>query len=206
MLLSEAKEILMQNGYIVESSVKGDFVKGERGGEKYKELSNDYTYDDARRFFIAAIYGESVANDPEQLENRWNTYLTKSRKNQFEKTYAAFEKIKAAGKAKLYRGVVVNKNKEIDTEHAGVCWSFSSSLPRKWVEGIWDNMVYNHVVNRSELEDCHKVIFSATTSVDNMLLPYSFWLAGRFERPEWEIRLKDENAVSNITKRFIDEE
>ncbi len=206
MLLSEAKEILMQNGYIVESSVKGDFVKGERGGEKYKELSNDYTYDDARRFFIAAIYGESVANDPEQLENRWNTYLTKSRKNQFEKTYAAFEKIKAAGKAKLYRGVVVNKGEEIDTEHAGVCWSFSASMPRRWVEGIWDNMVYNHVVNRSELEDCHKVIFTATTSVDNMLLPYSFWLAGRFERPEWEIRLKDENAVSSITKRFIDEE
>lgn len=205
MLLAEAKTILKKNGYIVESNVKGDFVKGERGGEKFKTLSNDYTYDDARRYFASAIIGEEKANDETYLNNWWDGIMRKSRKNQFEKTYAAFEKIKAAGKAKLYRGVIVNKGEEIDTEHAGVCWSFSASMPRRWVEDIWDKMVYSHVINNSELEDCVKVIFTATTTVDNMLLPYSFWLAGRFERPEWEIRLKDENAVGNITQRNLDE-
>lgn len=203
MLLTEAIIELNKNGYLVkESSIKGEFIKGERGGEKFIGLDNNYTYDEAKKYFASAIIGEK-AEDPEYLNKWWENTLPKGRKNQFEKTYAAFEKIKSVGKAKLYRGVVVNKDKEIDTEHAGVCWSFSSSLPRKWVENIWDNMVYKHVVSGSELEDCNKVIFTAESTINNMLLPYSIWLAGRFERPEWEIRLKDENLVTNITKKFI---
>jgi hypothetical protein len=33
---------------------------------------------------------------------------------------------------------------------------------------------------------------------------YSIWLAGRFERPEWEVRVKDESKVKIIKTMKLD--
>jgi hypothetical protein len=65
-------------------------------------------------------------------------------------------------------------------------------------------MVFNHIVNGDELEDCKKVILTDTTTLDNCRLPYSIWLAGRFERPEWEVRVKDESKVKIINSKEIE--
>lgn len=203
MNLCEALALLKQNDFICESSVKGDFVKGEQGGEDFQNLPADYSYDDAKRYFASAIIGPSKVNDKEKFNDWWDFYCRKSRINQFEKTYAQFEKYRAGAPIKLYRGVIIKNGEEVDLDKAGICWSFSPAVARKWVEGIWDNMVYNHIMNNSELEDCNKVIMTATTSLDNCDLPYSFWLAGRFDRPEWEVRLKDESKVKIISHKEI---
>ena len=186
----------------MESSIKGDFAKGEKGGEPYFDLPNDYTYEDARRYFMEAIYGKL---DDEDIQIYWDNYLRKSRIKQFETTYKQFEDYKNKTKQiKLYRGLVLNRDKEVDLDNAGECWSFNKNVAVKWVEGIWDNMVYNHLVNRADLEDCKKVILTATTTLDNCRLPYSIWLAGRFERPEWEVRVKDESKVKIIKSKEIE--
>ena len=202
MNLYEAADILHKNGFLMESSIKGDFAKGEKGGEPYFNLSNDYTYEDAKRYFMEAIYGEL---DDEGIQIRWDNYLRKSRIKQFEITYKQFEDYKNGTKPiKLYRGLVLNRDKEVDLDKAGECWSFNKNVAVKWVDGIWDNMVYNHIVNKFELEDCKKVILTATTTLDNCRLPYSIWLAGRFERPEWEVRVKDETKVKIIKSKEIE--
>lgn len=202
MNLYEAADILHKNGFLMESSIKGDFAKGEKGGEPYFDLPNDYTYDDARRYFMEAIYGKL---DDEDIQIYWDNYLRKSRIKQFETTYNQFEDYKNNTKQiKLYRGLVLNRDKEVDLDKAGECWSFNKNVAVKWVDGIWDNIVFNHIVNRTELEDCKKVILTATTTLDNCRLPYSIWLAGRFERPEWEVRVKDESKVKIINSKEIE--
>ena len=195
MNLYEAADILHKNGFLMESSIKGDFAKGEKGGEPYFDLPNDYTYEDARRYFM----------DDEDIQIYWDNYLRKSRIKQFETTYKQFEDYKNKTKQiKLYRGLVLNRDKEVDLDNAGECWSFNKNVAVKWVDGIWDNMVFNHIVNRAALEDCKKVILTATTTLDNCRLPYSIWLAGRFERPEWEVRVKDESKVKIINSKEIE--
>ena len=202
MNLYEAADILHKNGFLMESSIKGDFAKGEKGGEPYFDLPNDYTYDDARRYFMEAIYGKL---DDEDIQIYWDNYLRKSRIKQFETTYNQFEDYKNNTKQiKLYRGLVLNRDKEVDLDKAGECWSFNKNVAVKWVDGIWDDIVFNHIVNRTELEDCKKVILTATTTLDNCRLPYSIWLAGRFERPEWEVRVKDESKVKIINSKEIE--
>lgn len=202
MNLYEAADILNKNGFLMESSIKGDFAKGEKGGEPYFDLPNDYTYEDARRYFMEAIYGKL---DDEDIQVYWDNYLRKSRIKQFETTYKQFEDYKNNTKQiKLYRGLVLNRDKEVDLDNAGECWSFNKNVAVKWVDGIWDNMVYNHIVNEDDLEDCKKVILTATTTLDNCRLPYSIWLAGRFERPEWEVRVKDESKVKIIKSKEIE--
>lgn len=186
---------------VLESAVRGEYASGERGGEKFYNLPNDYTYDDAKRYFASAIIGEESANDKERLENWWNVYCRKSRKTQFEKTYAQFEKYRAGAPIKLYRGLVLKAGTEVDLDRAGECWSFSRPMVTRWVDGIWDNMVYNHVVNGSELEDCKKYVLTGETTINNCRLPYSLWLAGRFERPEWEVRVADEKAIKIVGRK-----
>ena len=202
MNLYEAADILNKNGFLMESSIKGDFAKGEKGGAPYFDLPNDYTYEDARRYFMEAIYGKL---DDEDIQIYWDNYLRKSRIKQFETTYNQFEDYKNKTKQiKLYRGLVLNRDRELDLDPAGERWTFNKNVAVKWVDGIWDNMVFNHIVNGNDLEDCKKVILTATTTLDNCRLPYSIWLAGRFERPEWEVRVKDESKVKIINSKEIE--
>jgi hypothetical protein len=49
---------------VLESATRGEYLSGEHGGEKFVHLSNDYTYEDAKRYFASAIIGEKEANDP----------------------------------------------------------------------------------------------------------------------------------------------
>ena len=81
MNIYEAADILNKNGFLMESSIKGDFAKGEKGGEPYFDLPNDYTYEDAKRYFMEAIYGKL---DDEDIQVYWDNYLRKSRIKQFE--------------------------------------------------------------------------------------------------------------------------
>ena len=186
----------------MESSIKGDFAKGEKGGEPYFDLPNDYTYEDARRYFMEAIYGKL---DDEDIQIYWDNYLRKSRIKQFETTYNQFEDYKNKTKQiKLYRGLVITGGNEIDMDKPGECWSFNQATARRWVENIWDIMVINHKVNADELHNSKKVILYGTTTLDNCRLPYSIWLAGRFERPEWEVRVKDESKVKIIKSKEIE--
>jgi hypothetical protein len=202
MNLYEAADILHKNGFLMESSIKGDFAKGEKGGEPYFDLPNDYTYEDARRYFMEAIYGKL---DDEDIQIYWDNYLRKSRIKQFETTYKQFEDYKNKTKQiKLYRGLVITDGNEIDMDKPGECWSFNQATARRWVENIWDIMVINHKVNADELHNSKKVILYGTTTLDNCRLPYSIWLAGRFERPEWEVRVKDESKVKIIKSKEIE--
>ena len=202
MNLYEAADILHKNGFLMESSIKGDFAKGEKGGEPYFDLPNDYTYEDARRYFMEAIYGKL---DDEDIQIYWDNYLRKSRIKQFETTYKQFEDYKNNTKQiKLYRGLVITDGNEIDMDKPGECWSFNQATARRWVENIWDIMVINHRVNADELHNSKKVILYGTTTLDNCRLPYSIWLAGRFERPEWEVRVKDESKVKIINSKEIE--
>jgi sulfatase maturation enzyme AslB (radical SAM superfamily) len=202
MNLYEAADILHKNGFLMESSIKGDFAKGEKGGEPYFDLPNDYTYEDARRYFMEAIYGKL---DDEDIQIYWDNYLRKSRIKQFETTYKQFEDYKNKTKQiKLYRGLVITGGNEIDMDKPGECWSFNQATARRWVENIWDIMVINHRVNADELHNSKKVILYGTTTLDNCRLPYSIWLAGRFERPEWEVRVKDESKVKIIKSKEIE--
>lgn len=202
MNLYEAKHILNANGYILESSMKGDFAKGEKGGEPYFNLSNDYSYSDAKRIFVQAKYGEK--NSDESLIDIWNNYISAAEKKQFNKTYEQFEKYKAGEPIKLYRGLVITSGEELDVNKPGECWSFSSKKAKTWAENIWDIMVYNHIVNSEELHNSDKYVLVGETTLDNCRLPYSIWLAGRFERPEWEVRVKDETKVKIISKKIIE--
>ena len=104
----------------------------------------------------------------------------------------------------MYRGIVLNGNKEVDLDKPGECWSFSSKKAMDWANDIWDKMVYDHIVSNSELVDCDKMILFGETTLDNCRLPYSIWLAGRFERPEWEVRVKDESKVKIIKTIKLD--
>lgn len=189
---------------ILESATRGEYLSGEHGGEKFIDLPNDYTYEDARRYFASAIIGEKDANDAERLEIWWNNYCGKARRNQFERTYAQFEKYRNGEQIKLYRGLVVKAGAEIDLDRAGECWSFSRAMVGRWVDGIWDSMVYKHIMNASQLEDCQKFILTGTTTLDNCRLAYSFWLAGRFERPEWEVRLVNEQKVRIVSRKEVE--
>jgi hypothetical protein len=92
MNLYEAADILHKNGFLMESSIKGDFAKGEKGGEPYFDLPNDYEYSDAKRIFIEAKYGKK--NNDESLIDIWHNYIKASEKKQFEKTYEQFEQYK----------------------------------------------------------------------------------------------------------------
>ena len=202
MNLYEAQHILNENGFFMESSIKGDFVKGEKGGEPYFNLPNNYEYSDAKRIFIEAKYGKK--NNDESLIDVWNNYIKASEKKQFEQTYDKFEQYKSGTPIKLYRGLVLTNGNEVDMDKPGECWSFSLATARRWVNDIWDDMVYNHKVNIDELENSKKVILYGTTTLDNCRLPYSIWLAGRFERPEWEVRVKDELKVKIIKSKEIE--
>lgn len=189
---------------VLESATRGGYLKGERGGEKFLNLPSDYTYEDAKRYFASAIIGEAEAGNKERLEVWWRNYCSKARKAQFERTYAQFEKYRNGEPVKLYRGLVVKAGTEIDLDRAGECWSFSRAMVSRWVDEIWDTMVYKHIMAASQLEDCQKYILTGTTTLDNCRLAYSFWLAGRFERPEWEVRLANEQAVRIVSRKETD--
>lgn len=195
--LQEAKLILTKAGFIYESSVKGDFVNGEKGGENFRALSNDYSFDDALFYFASAIIGNK-ANDREYLKDWYENFCPKSRKNQFEKTYKKFEEYKSGKPIQLYRGIIIEEGKEPDFNNAGECWSFSSKLASNWVERIYDEMVMKHTYYGKE-----KYVLIATTNLENCNLPYSLWLAGRFERPEWEVRVKDETKVKILKYKML---
>lgn len=195
-------DICLLRKVLSESAEKGDFMKGERGGEQFYNLANNYTLEDAKYYFASAIIGEK-AKDKVYLKDWWKYQLPASRKKQFEKTYNQFESYRNGAQIKLFRGLVVKNDKEVDMNKAGECWSFSNAKARVWAEDIWDKIVYKHIMDDSELEMSRKIVFTASTELDNCRLPYSLWLAGRFERPEWEVRIKDETKVNIITKKEV---
>lgn len=169
-------------------------------GELYYDLPNKFGYDEARQWFCDAVVGKKNLD----LDGIWENYISASRKHQFERTYNQFKKYADGKTIKLYRGIVLNGNKEVDLDKPGECWSFSSKKAMDWANDIWDKMVYDHIVSNSELEDCDKMILFGETTFDNCRLPYSIWLAGRFERPEWEVRVKDESKVKIIKTIKLD--
>lgn len=74
-------------------------------------------------------------------------------------------------------------------------------------DDIWEKKVQDINANRadvSELDGCKKYVLTCTTTLDNCRLPYSFWLAGRFDGKEWEVRIKDEKKLKLISTEEIE--
>jgi hypothetical protein len=199
MNLIEAEHILNQNGFLMESSIKGDFAKNETGGNKFYDLPNDYTRDDAIRYFLSAIYGEEMMNaDDEKVQVYLENYLKKPRLKQFERTYAQFEKYKNGTPIKLYRGLILDEDEKPNLNETGVCWSFSQDRAKRWAEDIFDGMVNKHIAYGKT-----KFLLSCTTSLENTKLPFSIWLAGYNDGNEWEVRLEDETKVKILSCKEI---
>lgn len=187
---------------IVESVNRGEYIKGESGGESFLELSNDYSRTEALKYFLCGITNRIKLNstDEEVKEFANSSLLPRARMKQFEKTYEKFEQFKEQGSIKLWRGLVLTDGAEVDLGKSGECWSFSRAVPRRWVDEIVDRAAMKHILH----EDTRKYILTGRVDVDNCRLPYSFWLAGRFERPEWEVRVKDEDLIKIIKKDEVE--
>lgn len=197
MELFKAFKILTGNGYLIESANKGDFVKGEQGGSEFIGLSNDYTKDEAIYYFASAIIGEKAKNNG--YLDWWNYMCPKSVKNRFETVYNKFESFKNGSKLKLYRGITVPEDEKPDLNRPGICWSFTVQGAKNFLERIWDDMVQKHLTYGQS-----KYLMKGTTTLDNCDLPYSLWLAGRFERKEWEVRIKDETQVKILNYKEVE--
>lgn len=201
MLLREAKRILHANGYILESAIKGDYIKGEHGGEQFLNIPNDKIDDELARFyFAAAIIGAETAADSEYLNNWWNYRLTKTRKTQFEKTWTKLKSYLEGAPIRLYRGVILRDGAKLDLDKAGDCWSFVAKMPKNWLDRIWDEGIMKHTIHPDVDK---KVILIGTTDISNCRVAYSLWLAGRFERNEWEVRIKDESKVKILSYKEV---
>lgn len=198
MELFEAFKILTGNGYLIENTNKGDFVKGEQGGEEFIGLSNDYTKDEAIYYFASAIIGNKAKNK-DYIVDWWNYMCPKSVKKRFETVYNKFESFKNGNAINLYRGVVIPEDETPDLEKPGVCWSFTLQGGKNFLERIWDDMVQKHTSYGKK-----KIMFQGNTTLDNCDLPYSLWLAGRFERKEWEVRIKDETKVKILNWKEVE--
>lgn len=197
MELFEAFKILIGNGYLIESTNKGDFVSGERGGEEFIGLSNDYTKDEAIYYFASAIIGNKAKN--KGYVEWWNYMCPKSVKNRFKTVYNKFESFKNGSPLKLYRGITVSEDENPDLKRPGICWSFTVQGAKNFLERIWDDMVQKHLTYGQT-----KYLMQGTTTLDNCDLPYSLWLAGRFERKEWEVRIKDETKVNILNWKEVE--
>lgn len=193
---------------IFESEIRDEFMKGERGGEAFYDLPNDYKPIDALRYFaINVVAGKEDISDDTKLTNWWYNRCTADRKRQFKKTYKKFESYRNGKRIILYRGIVIKPNIKIDFDKLGVCWSFDSKTAADWADDIWEKKVQDINANRtviSELDGCKKYVLTCTTTLDNCRLPYSFWLAGRFDGKEWEVRIKDEKKLKLISTEEIE--
>jgi len=198
MELFEAFKILTGNGYLIESTNKGDFVSGERGGEEFIGLSNDYTKDEAIYYFASAIIGNKAENK-DYVVDLWNYMCPKSVKKRFETVYNKFESFKSGNDINLYRGIVIPEDEKPDLEKPGVCWSFTVQGAKNFLERIWDDMVQKHLTYGQS-----KYLMQGTTTLDNCDFPYSLWLAGRFERKEWEVRIKDDTKVKILNWKEVE--
>lgn len=197
MELFKAFKILTGNDYLIESANKGDFVKGEQGGSEFIGLSNDYTKDEAIYYFASAIIGNKAKNNG--YLDWWNYMCPKSVKNRFDTVYNKFESFKNGSPLKLYRGITVPEDEKPDLKRPGICWSFTVQGAKNFLERIWDDMVQKHLSYGQS-----KYLMQGTTTLDNCDLPYSLWLAGRFERKEWEVRIKDETEVKILNWKEVE--
>lgn len=187
MLLEHAMNILAKHGLVSEAQFS-DFMKFEKGGKPLLDLPNDYSYTDARKYFAAAFDSRITPDVDEETLNRvWFTRLKAADKVRFERTYKQFEKYRAGEPIKLYRGIVMYDGKSIDLDDSGVCWTYSAKKAKAWAENAFDHAVLEWHIDPDAAE---MYVLSAVTDIDNTRLPYSIWLAGRFERPEYEVRLK----------------
>lgn len=138
MLLSEAKQILKANGYVLKEGTYTDFEKGEVGGEEFKKLPNDFTRSEAMLYFASAL---SKKVNLENVNTFFLNYVPYERKAQFNKTYAQFLKYQEGRPIKLYRAVVIDGDEELNLDDSGVCWSFSRNVAMEWAERIIDKHI-----------------------------------------------------------------
>lgn len=200
MLFEHARQVLKQNGFLVEAEFS-DFMKGERGGEPFYDLDNDYSYQDARRYFAGAFDGRIQPDcDDDLLDCVWFNRVKSKDKVRFERTYKQFEKYLNGEPLVLYRGVVMRDGKEVDIEDAGVCWTYSPRTAKTWAEDSFEKQVYNFHRDPDSME---MYVMKGITTLDNARLPYSIWLAGRFERSENEVRLKHSIPADRITLKKL---
>lgn len=200
MLFEHARQVLKRNGLLVEAEFS-DFMKGERGGEPFYDLDNDYSYQDARRYFAGAFDSRITPDcDDDLLDRVWFTKVKSKDKVRFERAYKQFEQYRDGEPLVLYRGVVMHDGKEVDTEDAGVCWTYSPRTAKKWAEDSFEKQVYNFHKDPDSME---MYVMKGTTTLDNARLPYSIWLSGRFERSENEVRLKQGIPSNRITLKKI---
>ena len=205
-LNEDGSEVLSKNDkQFQESAVRGEYTKGERGGEEFWNSPNDYTRAEALHAFAMGAGASWLKDGTEEEHEVWLKYNAPKRTEaNFERTFAKFEEYRKGKPIRLYRGIILKDGEPVDDERKGECWSMSRNVSVNWVDGIWDNMVYKHIVNGAALEKMKKYLFVGTTTLDNCRLLYSFFLAGRFERNEWEVRLKDEKAVRLVSKKELE--
>lgn len=200
MILEHAIKLLAANGFITEAQFS-NFMKSEKGGEPFYDLSNDYSYEQARAYFACAFDGNLTPTaDKETVDKVWFNRLRASDRLRFEQTYKQFAKYQDGEPLKLYRGVVIYDGSELDLSDAGVCWTYSPRLARRWAEDAFERAVYIRHINPDKAK---MYVVSGITTIDNARLPYSIWLAGRFERGEKEVRLKRSIPKNRLTYKII---
>lgn len=200
MLLENAMKLLAANGFISEARFS-DFMKSERGGEPFYDLPNDYSYEQARAYFAGAFNSKiTPSSDKESVDKVWFTYLNSRDRSRFEQTYKQFAKYQDGEPLKLYRGIVMYDDEELDLSNSGVCWTFSPRIAKRWAEDAFERAVYNR---RIDPDKATMYIVSGITTLDNARLPYSIWLAGRFERGEREVRLKRNIPKKKLTYKIV---
>ena len=200
MLLEHAMKVLAKNGLISEAEFS-DFMRGEKGGEQFYDLPNEYTYTDAKKYFAGAFDSRITPDADEELLDRvWFTRVRSADKVRFERTYKQFEKYQDGEPLKLYRGIVMLDGKEIDLDDSGVCWTFNPKKAKVWAEDAYEKAV---TIYHADPDKAEMYVLTATTDIDNARLPYSFWLAGRFERAEYEVRLKHNIPKDRIKYKRI---
>ena len=196
--INEAKSILENSGYFVEA--RTDYMAGEKGGEKFFNLPNDYDKTRAKQIYLSGMFGDKwLDKSTEEIDEYVENHLSKYNINKFYKNYEQFEKYKNGAPIRLYRGITLKDGEELDTSDLGVCWTFNRYVAKEWVIGIYKQMEFNHFMNGYPRENLRLYILSGTTDLSNCRLLYSLWLAGKFDRNECEVRIKDNNKIK-LTK------
>ena len=198
--LLESFEILNKNGFLLERNT--DYMEGEKGGEKYYDLPNDYSYNEALKIFVSAIFKYTDFDSDELVQEYVEKHVTKYDMNKFTKNYNQFESYKKGEPIKIYRGIVLKGDEKLDLDDIGECWTFNRNVAKEWVIGYYKSKKYEAFMNHTKFEDYHLYVVSGTTELDNCRLPYSLWLAGKFDRNECEVRVKDPKKVK--IKKYVE--
>ena len=208
MNLNEAIKTLKTAGYLVEMAEVNDvYDEGEAKGRFLLNYPNKFNQKEALAFYVMGCnrydsfnldkYEKSIIKD-------WSKDILKGKPykwhNQFNKMWKTIYGYMYYAPIKLYRGIVLTGDEELDKSDLGVCWTFERNVAKEWALGIVRNYEFDRVMNRIEPPDnIRPIILTATTDVSNCRLAFSMWLAGRFNnRPEYEIRIKDPEKLELI--------